>query len=321
MGALTLVLAFIWDQIFGDPQHWPHPVRWMGNLIQKVEAKGNQAHFSPKIRKFNGLLLCLGLVLGVFISIDLLLLALNLIHPLLSLILSVLLLGVALATHDLPRAALEIERYLASGDLEMARAKLAWIVGRDTQTLSPSEIRRACIETLAENFTDAVLSPIFWFVLLGPAGCWALKAASTLDSMIAYRNERYEHFGYFSAKLDDAMHFIPARLGAWVLIPLSAALGPYRFGECLQCVWKDRLKHPSPNSAHSEAAFAGALGLRLGGPSHYQGRISQKPFLNAKGKTVFEPRDLHRAVQLLHICTLVSVLGGASVLLFWKQVL
>lgn len=317
MSAVILIFAYIWDQILGDPQHWPHPVRFIGRWIQFADSAWNKAEFSAKFRLRMGMVLCYGSVLGVFALVDGVLILSNYIHPLLTTVIAIVLLGVALATHDLPRAVLEIESLLLSGDLEKARDKLSWIVGRDTHKLDPSQIRRAALETLAENWTDAVLSPLFWFVLLGPAGTWALKTASTLDSMVGYQNERYREFGRASAKLDDWMHWIPARLGAWLIIPLAALISGLGIGNCLQCVKSDRLKHPSPNSAHSESAFAGALGLRLGGQSTYMGKTSMKPYLNEKGRSSYTSQDMQRALGLFKISTLLALLLCAALLWTW----
>lgn len=309
--AFVLIFAFLWDLLVGDPHYLPHPVRWIGTLISKLESLFNSTHSSPQLQKFLGSLTALIVIASTTLFVWTILSFASMIHNFLFLAIAVLLVGIALASQSLAWAGQEILDLLAQNQVDLARHKLSWIVGRDTGHLEPSEIRRATIETLAENFTDGILSPIFWTVLGGPIACWILKAISTLDSMIAYKNQRYLHFGWASAKLDDIAHFIPARLGAFVIIPIAALACGHSASKTLKIVWRDRLKHPSPNSAHSESAFAGALDLQLGGLSTYQGIPSNKPILG-DGKAHFENSDLASCIKLLRMSSLVTVLFGAS---------
>src|SRR5262249_10988283 len=156
------------------------------------------------------------------------------------------------------------------------RRRLARIVGRDTAELSPEQIYRACIETVAENTGDGVVAPLFYAALFGPVGMWVYKTINTLDSMVGYRNPRYERFGWAAARLDDLANWLPARL-TYVLLSLAAGLGSAQ--RALQVGWRDGRKHPSPNAGWPEAAMAGALAVQLGGPSSYGGTVSEKPLL------------------------------------------
>jgi adenosylcobinamide-phosphate synthase len=186
-------------------------------------------------------------------------------------------------------------------DLETARRELAMVVGRDTATLDEPEICRACVETLAENFNDAVVAPLFWFALGGPVALWTFKAVSTLDSMVGYRSERFRDLGWASARLDDVVAFIPARL-SWLLIAVSALLVGERSKLAVAIGWRDGRKHPSPNAAWSEAAMAGALGVCLGGTATYAGVVSVKPRLGDDGEPIGRA-TVRRALRLMWVAS------------------
>ncbi len=207
---------------------------------------------------------------------------------------------------------LEVETLHAAEapDLVTARHALSMIVGRDTETLDEPEIGRACVETLAENCNDAVVAPLFWLALGGPVALWAYKAVSTLDSMVGYRDARYRDFGWASARVDDLAALVPARL-TWLLIALAALLRGERAGAALRIGWRDGRKHPSPNAAWGEAAMAGALGVRLGGPATYGGVPTFKPFLGNPGDPI-GPATVRRAVLLMRIA------AGLAVLFAWS---
>jgi adenosylcobinamide-phosphate synthase len=192
---------------------------------------------------------------------------------------------------DLYQQTWRVEKALRNGYLPEARAGLALVVGRDTADLSEAGVRRALIETLAENLSDGLVAPLFYLALGGPVLAWGFKAVNTLDSMIGYKNERYLHLGRFAAKLDDAAGFLPARLSAWLLIAAARADRlPWRTAR--DTYWRDGALHPSPNAGRPEAAMAGALGLWLGGPSTYGGQVSAKPVIHPEGG---EPGPEHLA--------------------------
>jgi adenosylcobinamide-phosphate synthase len=172
--------------------------------------------------------------------------------------------------------------------------------------LPPAAIYRACVETVAENTTDGVVAPLFYAGLAGPVGLWVFKAISTLDSMVGYRTERYLYFGWASARADDVANFVPARL-TWLLLALAALLTGQRGGAALRIGWRDGRKHPSPNAGWAEAAMAGALGVQLGGPSTYGGKLSVKPHLGDLGEPL-TPATVVQAMRLM-LVTAVLALG------------
>lgn len=271
---LVLVVGFLLDQWLGDPPHWPHPVRWIGWLIHRLET------FLRRVlpERLGGILLLLlvtGTVGGVTWG---LLWVAGSSHPLVRLGLASVLVYYGLAARNLAQETQAVLEPCARDDWPEARRRLGRIVGRDTENLSAEEIYRACIETVAENTTDGVVAPLFYAALLGPVGMWVYKSINTLDSMVGYRNAKYLRFGWASARADDLANFLPARL-TWLLLAVAAGLTGQRGWQALRIGWRDGRKHPSPNSAWSEASMAGALGMQLGGPNMYGGIPSEKPCL------------------------------------------
>jgi adenosylcobinamide-phosphate synthase len=228
------------------------------------------------------------------------------------------LIWMTLSVRSLARAGHEVARNLEEGDLSAARLNVARIVARRTDQLDETGISRAAVESLGENVVDGVIAPLFWAVLLGPAGAWVHKAASTLDSMVGYRDERHAQFGWASARLDDVLAWLPARAALAVVSAAAAAIrldahDAWRIG------WRDRLKHASPNSAHGEAAFAGALGVSLGGPVEYADRIQDRPVIGAGLRPPGSGRVWQAALLVLATgCTAtasgIAILAAASIL-------
>jgi adenosylcobinamide-phosphate synthase len=234
-------------------------------------------------------------------------------------------------------AARAVLKKLDEGDIAAARKELSLIVGRDTQSLDEPEIVRAVVETVAENASDGVIAPLLYLAIGGPALALAYKAVNTLDSMIGYKNARYLHFGWAAARLDDIVNFIPARITAiliclsavitrWFTPLVSAVIFFFRTHSELRTVnselfipWRimmrDRNNHTSPNSGYPEAAMAGALGIRLGGPSTYAGQLSLKPFIGEADCPIAK-KHIEKSVQLLYSATLFSVLITAAVSYF-----
>jgi adenosylcobinamide-phosphate synthase len=296
----ALLLGFLLDQLFGDPRWLPHPVRWIGRLIQSLENLLRR-WLSERL---GGIVLLL-LVVGVTGALTWGLLQLaGWWHPLARLGLSALLVYYGLAARSLAR---DTERVLSICEGENwleARRELSGLVGRDTNDLPPEGIYRACIETLAENASDGIVAPLFYAALFGPVGMWVYKAINTLDSMVGYRTPRYEKFGWASARVDDVANFLPARL-TYLLLSLAACMGRFRGGAALRIGWRDRRKHPSPNAGWPEAAMAGALSVQLGGPSTYGGVASNKPTL---GEPI-EPLSLTKARQAIRLVQITAWLG------------
>lgn len=305
MNILICSLAALIDAIFGDPKRW-HPVVWIGKVIGFLESRFNKGRF----RKLKGAFTALATVFVTGAVVLLLVLMAKQIHIAAWFAVEVLFISLALAQRSLKEAALVVRNALEHDDLPEAREKLSWIVGRDTAELEEPEIVRGVIETVSENTSDGVTAPLFYALLFGATGAWCYKAINTLDSMIAYRNERYEQFGFVAAKLDDVANFVPSRLtGLFILIGTKT-----RFGQSLAFRMKrwvvDARKHPSPNSGFLEAATAWQLGIRLGGFNRYGARQSFRAYM---GEPLEEMNRQHieMAIRHMYACTVyLLVLGG-----------
>jgi adenosylcobinamide-phosphate synthase len=297
------------DAWLGDPHGWPHPVRLIGRLIERAERVLRRlaacAGSAPWAERAAGVALVattIGLTAAVAWGLLVLGDRLGTVGAIAG---RALLVYWGLAARSLGAEAL---RAAEAADIAAARRALALIVGRDTSALDRSAIGRACIETVAENCNDAVVAPVFWLAVAGPVGLWVFKAASTLDSMVGYRNDRYRHLGWASARLDDLLCLVPARL-TWLLIALAALVWSERAGAALRVGWRDGRKHPSPNAGWSEAAMAGALGIQLGGPATYGGVPAFKPLLgaNAASAPAIDPATVRRAVRLMQTAAVLAV--------------
>jgi len=219
----------------------------------------------------------------------------------------------ALSTRTLGKEARSIYQSLKAGNIKEARKKLSLIVGRDTENLDKDEIVRATVETVAENSVDGIISPLFYAALGGAPLALAYKAVNTLDSMVGYKNEKYIYFGWFSAKLDDAANYIPARLSI-LLILLASFILRKRTSKALHTILRDGKKSPSPNAGIPEAGFAGALGIQLGGINYYQGKKVSKPILGIKIKQR-DKGDIIQAINLMWVVSSITFLG--TVLILW----
>ena len=281
--ALITFLAFLADWVLGDPQKWPHPVRLIGRAINWLEGRLRpRAGESPARLLLAGTLTALAVVAAAMLLAGLLLWAAASIWSFLWFLAAFYLLYSAFCLKELYRQTWRVEKALNGGFLSEARQNLAWVVGRDTAQLDERGVRRALIETLAENLSDGLVAPMFYLALGGPVLTWGYKAVNTLDSMIGYKNSRYLFFGRFAARLDDLANFIPARLTALLLIWAARLQG--RDWRAAWRVWRrDGHLHSSPNSGQPEAAMAGALDVWLGGPAHYGGLLYDKPVINPGG--------------------------------------
>ncbi len=267
---LTIIIGITLDTIIGDPYWLPHPIRVFGNMISYFEKKFNKG--SHKVLK--GALTWLSLNSIVFI----LFLAIQLILNKYELILSIIngiFFFYCISSRCLIHEGLKVEKYLVNNDITGARKQLSMIVGRDTDTLNPSQIRSSVIETLSENLSDGVIAPLFFFAIGGIPLMMVYKMCNTLDSMIGYKNEKYKDFGCFSAKADDVTNFIPARLTALIMIIASFSKRALLF------IFKYGKSHSSPNSGYPESAIAGILNCRLGGPNNYFGKTVTKPYIGS----------------------------------------
>lgn len=287
---LSKIIPFLggWlgDRILGDPEGWPHPVVAFGKTISYVEKKWNQGND----RALKGTLSAITLIAGVFILCLVILNWANRIHPYLETILIGIGVFYCLAGKTLVK---EVKAVFEAVDrsTEEGRQQVGRIVGRDTTSLSPQEIRAAALETLAENLSDGVIAPMFWFALLGLPGMMAYKMVNTLDSMIGYKNERYIDFGRTAARLDDIANYIPARITAWLMLAVSGNLHKMDF------VKRFGPAHASPNSGYPESALAAILDCRFGGTHDYFGKPVEKPYIGTNERT-FTTDDMLIAIQI-----------------------
>lgn len=305
---LQIILALLLDGLLGDPRWLPHPVRLIGGLALWLERVWRRVLKNERLAGLVTLLLVLAVTGGVG---GLLLWGAGQIHPRLGDLVAVLLLYTCFAARDLLAHSRRVYQALAAGDLAEARQRVAWLVGRDTASLDEAGVVRACVESVAENSSDGIVAPLFWAAVGGPLAALLYKAVSTLDSTFGYKNERYRQFGWASARLDDLVNLIPARLSGLGLV-VSALLCHLDFEAAWRVYRRDRFNHASPNSGHPEAAVAGALGLQLGGPNYYFAELVEKPTL---GDSLVAPRPLHilaanRLVLVMTMLLAVLLLAG-----------
>jgi len=221
----------------------------------------------------------------------------RLLHPVAGDVAAVLVMYMTFAAKDLFLHSRAVQTALNDQDLVLAKKKVAMVVGRDTENLDEKEITRATVETIAENTVDGVTAPLLFAIFLGPVGAMLYKAVNTLDSMFGYKNEKYIHFGWCSAKLDDILNFIPARLTAYSIAVASLFTG-MKAGNTLNILFRDGRKHPSPNAGLCEAAMAGAMNIQLGGLNYYSGKPSEKPLLGDPGEAI-SPVQIKQANTLM----------------------
>jgi len=298
VGAWLPLAAFAVDAAVGDPRWLPHPVVLMGQAIRGLEALLRRTRLPLRT---GGVLLAIIVVGASWVFTWAAVRAAALLHPYAGVAVEVWLFSTCLAARSLAEHALAVYRPLVAGDLTEARQRLRWIVGRDTDRLAPLEITRGAVETVAESTCDGVIAPLFWGLIGGAPLAMAYKAANTLDSMVGHKDERYLCFGWASARLDDLLNLIPARLSAVLLA--CAAVAP----NALRVALRDAGKHPSPNSGWPEAAVAGALGARLGGTNYYDGVPEQRAYMGDPTRPLV-PGDIKQAVRWMYLATAIAVL-------------
>ena len=293
---LPLLIGWLLDLILGDPMWLPHPVVWFGKAIAACEKKLNRGNF----RKVKGAFVAIMLIAIVFALTWFLRRLLLPLPSYLLLIFDTIIIFYCLAGTTLIREVREV--FLAlDRSLDEGRKQVARIVGRDTSELSAQEVRTAALETLAENLSDGVIAPLFWLAILGTPGMLAYKMVNTLDSMIGYKTERYKAFGCWAAHIDDIANYIPARLTAFLMILATGELGRLRF------VWKNGRNHASPNSGYPEAALAGILNCRFGGPHYYFGELFDKPFIGENDR-LLTTEDMKKAVRVNRTAEVMMIL-------------
>ncbi|MCJ8013179.1 adenosylcobinamide-phosphate synthase CbiB [Paenibacillus sp. KQZ6P-2] len=315
---LILAGAFVLDLLIGDPRWIPHPVIGMGKAIKRLEA-WIRSRFSPTNLKKAGILLPLLVVGGSFVITWVLLKLLSWVHPWLAWAAEAVLIATTIAVKGLKDAGMEVYRHLQKGDLPAARTSLSMIVGRETSHLDEPEIVRGTVETVAENIVDAVISPLLYALIGGAPLAMAYRAVNTLDSMVGYKNDKYIHLGWASARLDDIANWIPARLTA-LLLTVSALILGMDYKRAFRTVQRDARRHPSPNSGFPESAVAGALGIRLGGTNVYHGVTSFRAYMGDAIRPM-EARDILLTNRLLLttsvmflVLALLEILGAGGTL-------
>ncbi len=318
-----LIAAAALDFIVGDPWGWPHPVQAMGKVISVYCNSQWLVGLKPTLmRRLAGIGLAALLVGGSGLLTGTVLYGLGWVWPGLQWLAAVILLASCFAGRSLRRAAEEVLEPLAKGNLALARERLAMYVGRDTQQLTAAEISRAVLETVSENAIDGVLAPLFYFIFgavlgtiwggsseIGVSVAIAYKAASTLDSMVGYREAPYTHLGWASARLEDALTWLPCRLSV-----LAIALISGRPHHVLRLCRRDAGADPSPNAGWSECAYAAALGVQLGGANYYRGQLKTKPYL-ADDTRAITPDVIKQALQITRSSFLLGIALGIGALL------
>ena len=314
----ALGIGFVLDALFGDPHWLPHPVVLIGKWISFLEKQLRRLF--PKTpggeRAGGTVLVLLVLLASAAVPWGILWLA-GLVHPYLRFAVECFMCYQILAARSLKTESMRVYRKLQEGNLEESRKAVSWIVGRDTENLTMEGVSRAAVETVAENTSDGVIAPMLYLALGGPVLGFFYKAVNTMDSMIAYKNDRYLYFGRTAAHLDDVFNYIPARLSGLFMILASAILG-FDGKNAWRIFKRDRYNHASPNSAQTEAVCAGALDVQLAGDAWYFGVLHKKKTIGDPIRPV-EPEDIRRANRLMYATAVIGLIlfSGLSFLLYW----
>jgi len=290
---VKIIIAFCLDLVFGDPQFLLHPVQIIGQYIDFLE----KMFYRFKNKKIFGGVLNIIVILTVF---TLSLLASK------NIFIEVYLLYTIFSTKCLSDEGKKVFRILSSGDIEKARKELSYLVSRDTNEMDNRDIIRSTMETISENIVDGIIAPLLFMAIGGLPLAMAYKAINTMDSMLGYKNEKYKDFGYFSAKIDDLVNLIPARITGGILVPFASLILGYDFKNSIKVFFRDRLNHASPNSAHPEASVAGALGIQFGGKTSYFGVMAEKPTIGDRNKE-FEIEDIKKNIKIMYISSFIGL--------------
>ncbi len=311
---LAFWIGYFADLIFGDPYWMPHPIRLIGKLIEAMEKLLRRKDSSSSALKFSGVILLVGVVGTTYLASFGILKMAGLISPYLRIAIEALMIYQILATKCLDVETAKVASNLEKGDIEGARHAISMLVSRDTEHMEAEDMVRAAVETLTENIVDGIISPMFFIALGGAPLGFAFKAVNTLDSMVGYKNERYLDFGWASAKFDDVVNYIPARLTG-ILVVFSAFLLGMDYKNAARILVRDRNNHSSPNSPYSEAPAAGALRIQLGGRAWYFGEMSIKPTM---GDPLESPATEHigKASRLMYLTSFLGIACASLKLLF-----
>lgn len=315
-----LCAAFVMDILFGDPHFLWHPVRGIGSVISTVEKllrrvlKINADREADRRKKLTAGVILVVITLCVSVGVPLILLVIaQLVHPAVRILLECVMCYQLLAMKSLKVESMKVYHALKEKGIEEARTAVSMIVGRDVERLDEEGVIKAAVETIAENTSDGVIAPLLYMFLFGTLGGFFYKAVNTMDSMVGYKNDRYIYLGRPAAKLDDVVNFIPARVAA-ILMILTAFLPGFRGKNAWKIYKRDRYCHASPNSAQTESACAGALGIRLAGDAWYFGQLYKKPYIGDATRPV-EIEDIPRAGRLLYGTSFLTLGIGLILLL------
>jgi adenosylcobinamide-phosphate synthase len=307
---IQIGIAFLLDIMIGDPRWFPHPVRMIGVCIEFFEKVLRKLVPSDRVA---GIFLTIIIVFGTYLVTRQILVFFYELRWSLGILASIIIIFFSLSTRDLLKETGNVLKALKSGNLKKARENLSRIVGRDTHNLSEQQVATGCIETSAENIVDGIIAPLFYAFIGGPAFAMAYKAVNTLDSMVGYKNEKYLNFGWASANLDDIANFFPARIAA-IVLPISSYICGADYSNSVKILKRDGQKHPSPNSGIPEAAIAGALRIRLGGPNIYNDVPSDKPYIGDPQKNVCVD-DINSTAKIVMVSAIISVVFGIAFLM------
>ena len=303
--------GFVLDALFGDPAWLPHPVVYMGKAISKLEKfLRPRLPKTPQGELLGGAIVAFCLPVGTFLLTGLVCWGAARLHPLLGLAVQMFWCGQALAARGLVQESTNVYIELKKTDLPGARKAVSRIVGRDTAELTAEGVTKAAVETVAENASDGVIAPLLYMLIGGAPLALTYKAINTMDSMLGYKNEKYLYFGRIPAKLDDAANYLPSRLAA--LLWVAAAAFTHNDAKGAWKIWRrDRRNHASPNSAQTESACAGALGVQLAGPAYYFGEYYAKPTIGDALRPI-EPEDILRANQMMYVASSFALAWGCA---------
>ena len=303
--------GFVLDALFGDPAWLPHPVVYMGKAISKLEKfLRPRLPKTPQGELLGGAIVAFCLPVGTFLLTGLVCWGAARLHPLLGLAVQMFWCGQALAARGLVQESTNVYKELKKPDLPGARKAVSRIVGRDTAELTAEGVTKAAVETVAENASDGVIAPLLYMLIGGAPLALTYKAINTMDSMLGYKNEKYLYFGRIPAKLDDAANYLPSRLAA--LLWVAAAAFTRNDAKGAWKIWRrDRRNHASPNSAQTESACAGALGVQLAGPAYYFGEYYAKPTIGDVLRPI-EPEDILRANQMMYVASSFALAWGCA---------
>ena len=299
---LILPMAFALDWFVGDPRWRFHPIRIMGKAIEILEPWFREL---TKNQVFAGALFAFSLITMTFCTALILTRLFWAVSPLVGFMVETILIYFCISARDLEKSAMGVYRLLIENNIEKARQALAMIVGRDTGQLSEEAVSRACVETVAENLVDGVIAPLFFATIGGAPLALAYKMTNTLDSMVGYKNEKYLLFGKVSARIDDVANYLPARLSV-PFIALAAKILTGNGSRAYQTAKTEGRNHTSPNAGYSEAAFAGALALKLGGPNYYHRKLVEKPYIGS-GFGPVSPVHIKKSCDLMMLSSFFSL--------------